>query len=133
MASSSWVQPYNDPVNRVVITHTGNPRRQFAVDGAFTSFEGRTYPVGSRGEHVTDEITIDTVWGGRADAEVFLAMLRSAAQGVDGRLELHIGAMEGGVAVEMVAECHAIPEDLAAGKTTVAVTFRRVDGAFTVT
>jgi hypothetical protein len=101
------------------------------VDAGFTAFEGRTYPVGARGEHVVDEISVDTTWPLRSDAEAFLAMLRDVALGADGRVELSLGAMEGGTPIEMVAAVHAIPEDLAPGKTSVSVTFRRVDGVFT--
>ena len=127
----SWVQPYDDPLGRVTIAHTGSPRRTWTVDGAFTHFEGRVYPVGARGEHVASEVEVATVWEDRAAAEAFATMLRDAALSVDGRVEVHLGAMDNGQPLEFVAEVHAVPEDLTLGKTTVAVTFRQVDGMFT--
>jgi hypothetical protein len=130
-SNNSWCQPYDDAANRIAIPHTGSPSRSWSVDGAFTAFEGRTYPVGARSGHVTDEVNVDTTWPSRADAEAFLAMLRDVALGADGRVEVHIGAMPDGQPIEMVAACHNIPENLAPGKTSVSVTFRRVDGVFT--
>ena len=128
---ASWVQPYGDPDSRVTIPHTGSPQRAWAVDGSYSFFEGRRFPVGARGEHVTSEVAVNTVWEDRAAAEAFLVMLRAVAEDVDGRVELHVGAVDGGTPIEMVAEVHDIPEDLAVGKTTVSVTFREVDGVFT--
>lgn len=126
---SSWIQPLADEASRVTIPHTGEPVHSWAVEADYTFFEGRTFPVGARGEHVTSEWAIDTTWPTRTEAEAFLDLLRGLALAVDARVEVHIGAMEGGEPVEFVGEIHEIPQSLAPAKTTVSLTIRQVDDA----
>jgi hypothetical protein len=124
---TSWVQRLDDPGSRVTIPHSGTPQRRWEVDAAYTFFEGRRYPVAARGERVTDEWTLDTVWGvdHRADAEAFLALLRAVALEPGGRFELHLEPTDGAM-VHMTAACRDVPQDLGAGRTGITVTLRQV-------
>lgn len=125
----SWVQRYDDPASRVGIPHSGVPQRNWQVDGAYTFFEGRSFPVAARGVRVTDEWTLSTVWGveDRPVAEAFLLLLRTVALEPGGRLQLHLEPVDRPV-VDMVAACREIPQELAPGKTQVSVTLRQVIG-----
>lgn len=130
VAVSNWVQPRGNPAARVTIPHATAASQEWSVEGTYTFFEGRRFPVGARSDQVTNTWTVTASWsaGERAGAEAFIELLRGAATGTDARLEVHIGSHGGGSPVEFMGEVHEVPQELAPGRTDVEVTFRQVDG-----
>jgi hypothetical protein len=126
--ADSWIQPLGDETRRVTIPHATAAAQTWTLDAAYTFFEGRTYPVGARGEHVTSTWAITSAWSfdERPDAEAYLQLLRDVAQETDARLEVHIAAPVDGTDIDFVGEAHDIPQDISNG-TDVAVTFTQVD------
>ena len=126
----TYIQPKGDPDRRVEIPYSHFPSQTWQMDAAYTFFEGRRLPVGARGEHVTNEWTLTTVWppADRPQAEAFLALLRDVLFEADARLDLHLDAPPGGTELDLVVEAHDIPQALPAGVTNITVIFREVDG-----
>lgn len=44
------MQPMGDTLRRVDIAHATAASETWSVDGAYTAFEGRVFPVGARGQ-----------------------------------------------------------------------------------
>lgn len=125
---STWVQPYETPGSRIVLTNAQVIDEDWERDTARTHFEGRRYPVTARTERTTQAWTLATTWSAdtRAQAEAYLDLLRTVAlDGTDTRLDLHVEPANG-LPIDAVVQATDVPQDLDPGKTEIAVTYRRV-------
>lgn len=117
-----------DTLRRVDIAHATAASETWSVDGAYTAFEGRVFPVGARGQRVVNEWSVQTLWGldERTQAQSFLQLLRDVAQETDARLDVHIEQYNG-TTVDFVGETHEVPRGLSTNSTEISVVFRQVD------